>query len=168
MSDKPTIIDAEIIVPNPGRRGDGGVYLVVADDTAEFKQALQYACITAKNHRARLGILHIVEDQEFQSWGSVEGRMKKELREQGEKYLWTIAKTANDINGIMPSLYVAEGEAGEALLKTIDEDKRIVQLILGGGPDGAPGPLVSFCLGKGLSRLNVPVVIVPSHIKEFS
>ena len=168
MSEKANISDAEIIVPKPGRKGDGGVYLVVADDTDEFKLALKYACITAKNHRARLGILHIVEDQEFQHWGSVEGRMKKELREQGEKYLWTIAMEATDINGIVPSLYIAEGEPGEALLKTIDDDEAIVQLILGGGPNGAPGPLVSFCLGKGLTRLNVPVVIVPSHIKEFS
>ncbi len=167
MSEKPHIIDVEPSKPKQGRKGDGGTYLVVADDTEEFKIALAFACTWVKNHRARLGILHIIEDQDFQHWGAVEGRIKKEQREQGEKYLWTMAKMANDL-GITPSLYVTDGEAGEALLKVIDADEKIVQLILGGGPDGHPGPLVSFCMGKGLSRLNVPVIVVPNHIKEFS
>ncbi len=151
------------------RKGDGGTYLVVADDSEEFKSALQYACVTARNHRARLGILYIAEDQDFQQWGAIEERMKKELREQSEKYLWTIAKTANDINGTIPSLYIAHGEKGEALIETINADDHIIQLILGGSVDHhSPGPLVTFCTGKGLSRLRVPVVVVPEHLKEFS
>jgi len=168
MVEKHNIVEAEIIEPKRVRKGDGGTYLVVADDSDEFKSALRYACQMAKNHRARLGILHIIEDQDFQHWGAVEVKMKKEMREQGEKYLWTVAKTANDLNGIIPSLYFAEGEAGEAVLKTIDADDHIVQLILGGGTDHSPGPLVNFCIGKGLARMKVPVVVVPGHIKEFS
>ena len=162
------IIDAQIINHKPTRKGDGGTYLVVADDTAEFKAALHYACSLAKMHRARLGILHIIEDQDFQHWGAVEQKMKKELREQGERYLWTVAKSANDQNGTIPSLYFAEGDTGEAVIRTIDGDDHIVQLILGGGVDHAPGPLVSFCIGKGLGRMKVPVVVVPGNIKEFS
>ena len=168
MSEKPTIIDAEIVPKKAGRKGDGGTYLVVADDSEEFKTALLYACVHAKNHRAKLGILHINQLDDFQQWGAVEERMKKELREQSEKYLWTIAKTANDLNGTIPSLYIAEGDAGDALIRTIDNDTHIVKLILGGKSGSSPGPLVSFCIGKGLDRLHVPVVVVPSHIKEFS
>ena len=151
-----------------GRKGDGGTYLVVADDTDEFRNALIYAAHTARNYRARLGILHIIENQDFQHWGSIEGRMKKEMRENAEKYLWAVAKAAQDFNGTIPSLYIAEGEAGDTVVETINNDKNIVKLILGGGKDHAPGPLVSFFTSKGLSRLNVPVVIVPGHIKEFS
>lgn len=167
MTQNPTIIDAEFTAPKQGRKGDGGTYLVVADDSEEFKTALRYACFAARSHRGRLGILHIMENQDFEHWGAVENRMKKELREQAEKYVWTIAKTANDINGIIPSLYIAQGEPGEALMQTIDQDHHIVQLILG-GHSHTPGPLVSFCIGKGLDRLKVPVVVVPAHIKEFS
>ncbi len=167
MTQNPTIIDAEFTAPKQGRKGDGGTYLVVADDSEEFKTALRYACFAARSHRGRLGILHIMENQDFEHWGAVENRMKKELREQAEKYVWTIAKTANDINGIIPSLYIAQGEPGEALMQTIDQDHHIVQLILG-GHGHTPGPLVSFCIGKGLERLKVPVVVVPAHIKEFS
>lgn len=163
----PEIIDIEAI-ERRARKGDGGTYLVVADDSDEFRAALRYACDLAKTHRAKLGILRIIEDQEFQHWGAVEEKMKKELRQQGEQYLWTVAKSANDQNGMIPSLYFAEGDPGEAVIQTIDNDDFIVQLILGGGSGQAPGPLVSFCIGKGLSRMKVPVVVVPGGMKEFS
>lgn len=161
------IIDAEIMPPKQGRRGDGGTYLVVADDTDEFRTALYYACIRARQNRARVGVLHIGVLDDFQQWGAVEERMKKELREQSEKYLWTVAKMANDINGTIPSLYIGQGVPEDVVLETIANDDRIVTLMLGGKSGHAPGPLVSFCIGKGLERMHVPVVIVPSHIKEF-
>ncbi len=160
-------IDAEF-KPMQGRKGDGGTYLVVADDTDEFKTALIYAAHTARIHRAKLGILHIIENQDFEHWGGVEARIKKELRANAEKYLWAVAKTANDFNGSIPSLYVAEGETSEAVMTTIDTDQNIVKLILGGGKDHIPGPLVAFFTGKGMSKLQVPVVVVPAHLKEFS
>lgn len=162
------ILDVEPVSKKQGRKGDGGTYLVVADDSEEFRSALNYACVHARHNRARLGILYIIDDQDFQHWGSVEERMKRELREQSEKYLWSVAKMANEINGIIPSLYIGEGDRGEALLKAIASDTHIVKLILGGKSGSSPGPLVSFCIGKGLDRLHVPVVVVPSHLKEFS
>jgi nucleotide-binding universal stress UspA family protein len=167
MVDDAKTIDAGTSV-RPVRKGDGGTYLVVADDSDEFRLALRYACVRAKTHRARLGILRIVEDQDFQHWGAVEDKMKKELRQQGEQYLWAVAKAANDQNGIIPSLYFAEGDPGEAVIETIDGDENIVALILGGGVGNSPGPLVSFCIGKGLARMKVPVVVVPGNIKDFS
>jgi nucleotide-binding universal stress UspA family protein len=167
MSETPNIIDAEIVPPKQGRRGDGGTYLVVADDTDEFRTALYYACIRARQNRARVGVLHIGVLDDFQQWGAVEERMKRELREQSEKYLWTVAKMANDINGTIPSLYIGQGLAEDVLLETIANDERIVTLMLGGKSGPSPGPLVSFCIGKGLERMHVPVVVVPSHIKEF-
>lgn len=161
--------EAQIIEETPklrGRKGDGGTYLVVAEDTDEFRAALRYGCLMAKTHRARLGILVILENQDFQHWGAVEDKVKRELREQGEKYLWTVAKTANDYNGTIPSLYFAEGEGGEAVIKTIDADEHIVTLILGNRAGSGPGPLISYCLGKGLEHMRVPLVVVPSHLKD--
>ncbi len=147
------------------RQSDGGTYLVVADDTDEFHTALRYACASAKVHRGHLGILKIIEDQDFQHWGAVEEKMKKELRQQGEQYIWNIAKTVGETSGMMPSLYFADGDPAEALIRTIDSDDNIVKLILGNGPNGA-GPLVSYCVGRGLERLRVPLLIIPSHLKD--
>lgn len=166
MVDK--IIDLDVIEQKPLRKGDGGTFLVVADDSEEFNVALKFACHLVKNHRAKLGILRIIEDQDFQHWGAVEQKMKRELREAGEKYLWSVAKTANDFNGTIPSLYFAEGDPGEALLQTIDGDDHIVRLVLGAGTGHTPGHLINFCMGKGMSRMRVPVLVVPSHLKDFS
>ena len=152
-----------------GRKGDGGTYLVVADDSEEFKIALKYCCFIARKNRGHVGILYVVEEQEFQQWNSLEARIKKEMREAGEKYVWAVAKTADDFNGTIPSLYFAEGNKSEALVETIDQGPDIVQLILGGSADHSNrGPLVSYFLGKGMARLRVPVVVVPGHLKEFS
>lgn len=168
MTETPRIIDADFAPVKQGRKGDGGTYLVVADDSDEFKSALNYACVRARQNRAKVGILHIGAIEDFQQWGAVEERMKKELREQSEKYLWNVAKTANDINGTIPSLYIAVGEPSDALMETIAADDHIVTLILGGKTGSSPGPLVSFCIGKGLEKMQVPVVVVPSTLREFS
>ncbi len=158
--------------PAPRKRGlrksDGGTYLVVADDSEDFQTALRFACVQAKANRARVGILKIIEDQDFQHWGAVENKVKREMREAAEKYIWTAAKTANDLNGCIPSLYFAEGEPGDAVMKTIESDDHIIRLILGNRAGHGPGPLISYCLGKGLERMQVPLVIVPAHLKEFS
>lgn len=150
------------------RKSDGGTYLVVADDSEDFQTALRFACVQAKANRARVGILKIIEDQDFQHWGAVENKVKREMREAAEKYIWTAAKTANDLNGCIPSLYFAEGEPGDAVMKTIEGDDHIIRLILGNRAGHSPGPLISYCLGKGLERMQVPLVIVPAHLKEFS
>lgn len=170
MENNRPIIDAEIIQPKSnGRKGDGGTYLVVADNSDEFAVALRYGCFIARKNRGRVGILCVIEDQDFQHWGAVEHRVMKELRIEAEKHIWGVLKTAHDYNGTIPSLYFAEGNRFDALVKTIDESDTIVQLILGGGADHSNrGPLISYFLGKGLARLRVPVTVVPSHIQEFS
>ncbi len=166
MTTNHDIKDLDILPPKQGRKGDGGAYLVVADDSDEFKVALRYACDAAKTRRAHVGILRILDDGEFQHWGAVEDKIKKELRLQAETYVWSVASMANAHHGTMPSFYFAEGEAGEALIRTIENDHYIVQLVLGGSSGGHPGPLVSFCMGKGLDQLKVPVVVVPGHLKD--
>jgi hypothetical protein len=150
------------------RKGDGGTYLVVADDSEDFQAALRFACTQAKANRAHVGILKVIEDQDFQHWGAVEEKVKKEMRDAAEKELWTVAKIANDLNGCIPSLYFAEGEAADAVMKTIENDERIIRLILGNSAGKGPGPLIAYCLGKGLERMQVPLVVVPAHMKEFS
>lgn len=169
MTNNIPVMDAEIVTQKKQREGDGGTYLVVADNTEEFDVALKYGCFQAQKNRAHVGILCVIEDQDFQHWGAVEHRVMKELRMEAEKYIWSILKTAHDYNGTIPSLYFAEGNRLDALIKTIDESDHIVQLILAGGSDHTvQGPLISYFSGKGLSKLKVPMVIVPQHVKDFS
>lgn len=162
------IIDAETITEQQqgGRRSDGGVYLVVADETPEFQVALRYAVRQAAANRGHVAVLHIINIDDFQQWGSVEDRMRREMREQGEKYIWNAAKAINDLNGMIPMLVIAEGDRAEVLADVIEKDEGIRLLVLGAGMGGGgPGALVSHFTGKGLAKLRVPVVVVPGHLE---
>jgi len=149
-----------------GRKGDGGVYLVVADDSEEFGGAIRYAARRAETSRAHVGILHVTNVDDFQHWSKVEEIMRKELRTEAEKMVWSMAKMVNDLNGMCPVLYLAEGTRNEAIVNVINEDHNIRMLILGAGTGAAgPGPLVQHFTGKGLGKLRVPVMVVPGHIE---
>lgn len=155
------VIDVEPIKMR-GRRGDGGTYLVVADDSDEFTVALRYAARAAQARRAHVGIIHVIDMDDFQQWSGIEARMLAELRQQAEQYIWTAAKTINDMTGQLPSLYIAEGKRPAALAKIIADDDEIVTLVL--GASGSNDPLVHYFTGKGVAHLNVPVLVVPGHL----
>ena len=146
-----------------------GVFLVVADDTEEFPNALRYAARLAQAHRGRVGIAYVIEGQDFQHWGNIEQRMREELRKKAEDVIWNVAKQVNDWAGVIPSLYILEGNPNEAVLNLINEDFGIKRLILGGSSNtSGPGPMISYFSGKALSKLRVPLVIVPGHMEAES
>lgn len=164
---QPNIIDLPTQdVPKPGRRGDGGTYLIVADESDEFDIALRYAARMAVARRGHVGVVHIIEVEEFQHWGTIENKMLREMREQAEKFVWGVAKKINDLTGQVPSVYLEQGTRIDALVDIITRDTVITQLVLGAGAGASgPGPLVSYFSGKGLGRLRVPVVLVPGHLE---
>lgn len=156
----------ELTKPGRNRRGDGGVYLMVADESEEFNIALRYTARRAEASRAHVGILHVINVDDFQHWSNVEAMMRKELRAEAEKRVWTIAKTVYDLNGQRPVLYIGEGNRTDVIVDTINAEENIRMLILAGGTQASgPGPLVQHFTGKGLSRLRVPVLVVPGHIE---
>ncbi len=159
------VIDVDIIDEKPGRRGDGGVYLVVAEETEESARALRYAARLADANRGHVAIFYAVNIDDFQHWHKVEAMMRREMRDQAEKFIWNVARTVNDLNGSIPVLYIREGNRTDILVDIINEDMNIKMMVLGGGTQAAgPGPLVSHFTGKGLGRLRVPVLVVPGHI----
>jgi len=142
----------------------GGTYLVVADKTEEFPIALKYAARMANANKCRVGIFYVMESQEFTHWSNIEKRMRDELREEAEKVFYQACFILDEVSDLVPALYLAEGGRMDSLIETIENDHAISMLILAGGTQGSgPGPLVSHFTGKGLSRLRVPVMIVPDH-----
>lgn len=147
------------------RRGDGGTYLVIADETDEFETAVYYACSLAKTRRGHVAVAHITDLDEFMHWGKVETIMRHELRADAEQKIWKIAKKINEEHGLYPSLYIREGKVLDGIVDIINEEKLIRSLVLAGAQSGGnPGPLISYFSNKGISRLRVPVVIVPGHL----
>lgn len=141
------------------------IYLIVADDTAEFDNALQYACKAAKANGTHIGVLYVMPDAGFENWGNLEERIKQDRRNDAERLLQEVAERIKVISGLVPTLYVGDGKAYDAIVDTIKNNPDISNLFLGASTkSGGPGPLVKYFMGKGISKLPVPLTIIPDHI----
>lgn len=150
----------------PDLRHRRGGYLVAADDTMEFEVALRHAADLAAAERGFISILYVPESGDVQEWGLVEARIRREVRRQAETFLWSVAGMINETRGLLPVLSIQDGSRTERLIEAVNADPAICTLVLGAQTGaGGPGPLVSYFTGKGLSRLRVPVLVVPGHLE---
>ncbi len=141
------------------------IYLIVADETEEFSNALRYACKAAVANGTHIGVLYVMPDAGFQNWGNLEERMQHDRRAEAEAFLQGVATKIKAASGLAASLYIGEGTPVEAVVKTIQDNPNISNLFLGASTKaGGPGPLVSFFSGKGVSKLPVPMTVIPDHI----
>lgn len=147
----------------PSSAQDGGVYLLVADESEEFKMALKKASALANQNNGHVAILYVMEEHGFLHWGTVEKRIRKDLRAEAEKRVWEVASRLYEMSGQRPAIYLKEGKTREAILSVLGSDPLIKMLVLGAGTQSS-NPLVSFFTGKGLASLRVPLLVVPDNI----
>lgn len=147
---------------NPDR-----VFLVVVDESPELRAALHFACLRTRHTGGRVALLYVLEPTETQHWAAVEDLMREERRAEAEATMKRVADEVFEWSGVMPVLYMREGEVRDELLKLIEEEPTISILVLGAatGPDG-PGPLVTHLAAKAIGRLRVPVAIVPGGLSD--
>lgn len=141
------------------------VFLVVVDESPELKVALRYACRRAFRSNGRVAMVHVMEPADFGDWIGVNQLMRDEARQQAEAVMQKMATEVNKLSGKMPMLYFREGDRRDELLKLIEEEPGISILVLAAStsPKG-PGPLVSALTGKYVSKMRVPVTIVPGNL----
>jgi nucleotide-binding universal stress UspA family protein len=150
----------------PGHESER-IFLVVVDESAEMEVALRFACRRARHTGGRVALLSVTEPADFQHWMGVGNLMREEARAESERTLQKCASRVFEMSGAMPVLHVREGDRREQLLKLLDEEPGISILVLGAntGPRG-PGPLISALTGKFLSKLRVPLTIVPGDLSD--
>lgn len=143
------------------------IFLVVVDETEEMKVALRYACRRARHTDGRVALLYVIEPSGFQHWMAVGDIMREEARTEGEEVLQRLAAHVSEISGNLPILHIREGNRRDELLDLLDEDPEISLLVLGASTESrGPGPLISALTGKYISKLRVPVIIVPDSLSE--
>lgn len=159
--------DANTTPPAQRRReGDGGTYLVIADDTPEFQVALNYAVHMARLRRGHVAIARIIEPAVFVEWQGVESAARAEARAKAEKELEAVAGRIKTEAGITPSLILREGERHPEIIAIARGNPALVAIVLGASPEkNHPGSLVSYFTAKGISQIAVPIIIVPGHLK---
>ena len=143
------------------------IFLVVVDHSEEMPVALRYAALRARHTGGRVALLYVIEPSDLQHWMAVESLMREERREEAEQLLGKLSQEVLEIAGSHPVVYIREGRRRDELLKMLDEEPSISILVLaaGTGPEG-PGPLITALIGKSLSKLRVPVTIVPGSLTE--
>ncbi len=141
------------------------VFLVVVDDSAEMPMALYYATRRARRTGGRVALLHVISRAEGHGLASVEALMRQEARDEAEQLIQKLARTVVDEGGAIPIIHLREGLLRDELLDLVASDPTITVLVLaaGTGPDG-PGPLISFLASKAMTKLHIPVTIVPGGL----
>lgn len=147
------------------RKGDGRTYLVLADDSPEFLVALRYAGKLASIRHGHLAVAMITEPTEFLGWGGVEDAVRQEAREKAEREMEGLAQKVQVETGITPSLIIREGTRTDEIINICKGNPAICALILGASGEGN-NPMVHYFTAKGLSQVNVPVVVVPGNLSE--
>ncbi|MBP2311651.1 universal stress protein [Azospirillum soli] len=162
MSDEQTPTETPEVAKPPVR-----IFLVVVDESPELPVALRYACLRARKSQGKVALVYVMEPGEMQHWLAMENLMREEQRNEAEQKLQKLARDVNKLTGTLPALYVREGNPRDEVLALIDEEPSISILVLAAGTDPeGPGPLISYYTGRGLSRLRIPLTIVPGGLDD--
>ena len=144
-------------------------FLVVVDGSNEMGVSLQFACIRAKKNDGHLILVSFIKPIDVLTTKSVGDIMKNEARQEAETMLHKASGYVKEETGITPTLHVREGEQIEELIKLVEEEENISELILAASMDEkGPGPIITSIMAtKNYSRLNIPIIIVPGNfLKE--
>ena len=149
------------------RRGDGGKYLIIADESDEFAIAAHYAARIVHARRAHIAIAHITDIEGFVQWGNIESMMRHDLRQQAEKTIWQAAKMIHEDHNLFCEFQIHEGQVEDKIIEMVENNKDIRALILAASThNNNPGRLVTYFSNKGIARLKIPVIIIPGHLDK--
>lgn len=145
----------------------GRIFLVVVDESDEMKVALRFACRRARHTDGRVALLYVVEPTEFQHFMGVGDLLAEEARQRAEQLVQRLAGQVKEISGRLPVVYLREGNRRDELLKLVQEEPSISILVLAASMQGgSPGPLIQALTGKFLTRLRVPLTVVPGNLSD--
>lgn len=141
-------------------------FLVIADDTAEFKVVLRLAALRAQRVGGIVVMLRILQPAEFQHWTSVRDIMEEEAMQEAQEMMDQFAREVKQLSGLECEQVMRKGEPGDVITQYIGEDKDIHLLVLGANVDGDPGPLVKAFREELLNVLHMPVLVVPGNMTD--
>lgn len=145
-------------------------FLVVADDSPEYRAALRYACRRARSTGGYVALLRVIEPAVFEHWSGVREEIARQQREEAEAALQQSAEFVQAETGLPPEFLIKEADSARAALKQVfsdDPDIKIMVLAAAAGGRG-PGPLVSAIAKEGVrwGSRKVPITIVPGDLTD--
>ncbi|MBN8553177.1 MAG: universal stress protein [Caulobacterales bacterium] len=144
-------------------------FLVVADDSAEFRAALSYAAQRARSTGGRVSLLKVLAPSTNDYFAGVREEIEAEMRKEGEALLVRLGADAEARSGAKPEFLIEVGETREALKRVVAADPEIKILVLAAAVGGrGPGPLVTALAkeGSGFWGRKLPVTVVPGDLSD--
>lgn len=145
-------------------------FLVIADDSAEFRVALKFACRRARSTGGHVALLRVIEPAVFEHWSGVREEIERQAREEAEAILQKMAEFVIAETGVPPEFIIEHADNTRAALRrVISEDADIKILVLAAAGEGrGPGPLVASIAKEGVrwGARKVPVTIVPGDLTD--
>ena len=148
----------------------GRKFLVVADESAEFRTALRFACRRARSTGGHVALLKVIEPAVFEHWSGVREEIARQQRDEAEAALQDSAAHVLAETGLAAELLIQEADGVRAALKQVlsaDPDIKVLVLAAAVGGRG-PGPLVASIAKDGVTwgARKVPVTIVPGDLTD--
>ncbi len=140
--------------------------LVFVDESAEFKEAMEYACKLAKTDNLGIILLYVLEEENFRHWKAVESIMREEQKSEGkeilDKYIMFIKKGYK----LPVKSYIKTGEKIDVLIKAINNKRyKVKNLVLGLAMDKVENnKIISSLTGTFRKKLTLPIIIVPGKL----
>ncbi|MFC7049753.1 universal stress protein [Emcibacter nanhaiensis] len=141
-------------------------FLVIADDTPEFKKVLRLAALRASKVGGSVVMLHIIPPADFQHWVSVRELMEEEARQEAEGMMNGFARDVEVLSGMTPELVIRSGDPKDVIVDYIREDMDVHLLVLGADVGGDPGPLIRIFREELLDVCHMPVLVVPGNMTD--
>lgn len=144
-------------------------FLVVVDDSPEFKAALGYAARRARSTEGRVVLLRAIPSTSDEHWSGVRDEIRRQQREEAENLLARMGEEAAEQSGAPAIFLIEEGDAQDAIAKTVKADPDIKILVLAASSSArGPGPLVSSIVKQGnlIGGRKLPVTIVPAELSD--
>lgn len=145
-------------------------FLVVADDTPEFRVALRFACRRARSTGGHVALLRVIEPAVFEHWSGVREEIERQARDEAEAALQQSAEFVLTETGFPPEYLIVHAENVRAgLRQAISADPDIKILVLAAAVGGrGPGPLVASLAKEGATwgARKVPVTLVPGDLTD--
>ena len=143
-------------------------FLLVVDGSDEFSCALSYAARRAAALGGDVALLAIVEPEGIETWSGVEQAVTDEAFDAARRAMVGYEQAVQAVTGRRPLCYYRKGEMRATLLSFIDEMPDVSALVLAAeNRKTKENPLVQyFATGKGLHKLTIPLIIVPTRLRD--
>ena len=143
-------------------------YLVCVDESHEFLDALDYACINAEKNNAGLILFYVIEHESFRHWQGVENIMQKEQENKAKALLRKFKKEINKKYKLKIKNIIKRGEKVEKLIEVFNDKKLKISMIILGLSLHEPdtNKIIGSLTGNSRRKLSLPITIVPGKVLE--